>query len=156
MKKIQLIICIFIGSLSSFAQAEENQERRWLVLLTQEDEHPQLQEQIGVIEANREGAVERKIGVIQITSEGAKSLFNSAVNSFKLAKTYQNMRSKDTDFEAILIGLDGNVKLQRKRAIPIDELFNLIDSMPMRQQEIQRQKRVERLKKEREEERRKK
>lgn len=156
MKKIPLIICIFIGSFSSIAQTSKAEERRWLIMLTQEDEHPQLQEQIGGIEANREAAIERKIGVIQITSKGAKSLFNSPAQSFKLADTYQNKRSKDTDFEAILIGLDGTVKLQKKRAIPIDELFNLIDSMPMRQQEIQRQKRAERLQKEREEERQKK
>jgi hypothetical protein len=73
----------------------------------------------------------------------------------RIAETFHNTKSSDTDFEAILIGIDGTVKLRRKRAIEIEELFELIDSMPMRKEEIQRQKRAERLKKEREEERRK-
>lgn len=154
MKNVQLIICIFIGSFSSsFAQPTQDEERRWLILLTQEEGHPQLQEQMGAIEAHRAAAVERRIGVIQLTNRGAKPLFNSTVQSSRVAETFQNLRSKDTDFEAILIGLDGTTKLRRKRAIPIDELFDLIDSMPMRQEKMQRQKRVERMKKEREEDR---
>lgn len=154
MKKIHLIICIFIGSISSFAQPQQDEERRWLILLTKEEGHPQLQEQMGAIEAHREAAIERKIGVIQLTNRGAKSLFNSSAQTPRIAETFQNMSSEHTDFEVILIGLDKTVKLRRKKAILIDELFDLIDSMPMRQEEIQRQKRVERLEEEREEDRR--
>ncbi|GGE39525.1 hypothetical protein GCM10010832_19690 [Psychroflexus planctonicus] len=51
------------------------------------------------------------------------------------------------------MGLDGSIKLRRNRAIEIDELFDLIDSMPMRKQEIQRQKRAEKLEEKRKEER---
>ncbi|WP_188459004.1 DUF4174 domain-containing protein [Psychroflexus planctonicus] len=93
------------------------------------------------------------MGVIQLTKNGAKHIFNSPASSIRLAETYQNLRSDDTDFEAILMGLDGSIKLRRNRAIEIDELFDLIDSMPMRKQEIQRQKRAEKLEEKRKEER---
>lgn len=149
-----LIICVFAGSFSALAQTNDaTLERRWLILLTQEEEHPQLQEQMGAIEANREAAKERKIAVMQMTIRGPKPLFNSPVKTLRIAETFNNTRSKDTDFEAILVGLDGTVKLRRKRAIEIEELFDLIDSMPMRQEEVQRQIRAERVEKEREEER---
>jgi len=34
-----------------------------------------------------------------------------------------------------LIGRDGGVKLERARPVPVDELFAVIDAMPMRQAE---------------------
>jgi hypothetical protein len=39
-------------------------------------------------------------------------------------------------FEVILIGKDGGVKLRAKTPISIQELFSLIDAMPMRRQEL--------------------
>lgn len=145
MKKISFFICLFFGYTLLWAQTTDDNERRWLILLSQEEEHPQLEEQVDAIKANREGAIERKIGVIQVTIDGAKSVFNSQVNSINIAESFQNLLSEDSDFEAILMGLDGSIKLRRNRAIEIDELFDLIDSMPMRKQEIQRQKRAEKL-----------
>jgi hypothetical protein len=42
------------------------------------------------------------------------------------------------DFRVVLIGKDGGVKLRRDEPIPAADLFALIDSMPMRKQEIGR------------------
>lgn len=151
MKKTVCVIYLLIIGFSAFAQEDNQLERRWLILLSKEDQHPQLQKQLGLIEAHKQGAIERKIAVMQVTNLGAKAIFNSTANTTGIAETFNNTRSKDTDFEAILIGIDGTVKLRRKRAIAIDELFDLVDSMPMRKEELQRQVREERLKKEREE-----
>ncbi|GGE39535.1 hypothetical protein [Psychroflexus planctonicus] len=63
MKKISLFICLFFGYTLSWAQTTDDNERRWLILLSQEEEHPQLEEQVGAIEANREGAIERKLAL---------------------------------------------------------------------------------------------
>lgn len=41
-------------------------------------------------------------------------------------------------FAVLLIGKDGGVKLRRAEPVTADELFRLIDSMPMRQQEMRR------------------
>lgn len=151
MKKTVCVIYLLIIGFSAFAQEDNQLERRWLILLSKEDQHPQLQKQLGLIEAHKQGAIERKIAVMQVTNLGAKAIFNSTANTTGIAETFNNTRSKDTDFEAILIGIDGTVKLRRKRAIAIDELFDLVDSMPMRKEELQRQVREERLKKERKE-----
>jgi hypothetical protein len=40
------------------------------------------------------------------------------------------------EFEIILIGKDGGVKLRSKTPISLEELFSLIDAMPMRRQEM--------------------
>ena len=136
-----LLLCI-IGGLNINAQTTKDEERRWLVLLSPEDEHPQLQKQIDAIQANQDAAIERKIGVIQITNQETKAIFNSPIKNFNLADSFQNLQTKDSDFELVLIGLDNNTKLKRTKAIDADDLFKLIDRMPMRKAEIQQKKRT--------------
>jgi hypothetical protein len=41
-------------------------------------------------------------------------------------------------FSIILVGKDGGVKLDRQDRTSLEEIFALIDSMPMRQQEMRR------------------
>ena len=45
-----------------------------------------------------------------------------------------------TDFEISLIGLDGGIKLKSNELVNTKELFDLIDSMPMRKYEMENQK----------------
>ena len=44
----------------------------------------------------------------------------------------------DEDFKIVLYGLDGGVKLSSSTAVKAIEIFELIDSMPMRRAEIMR------------------
>lgn len=125
-------------STSIYSQNNTFSEKRWVILVTDESQHPQLQKQIEAIEANSEAAIERKIGVIQFTKNKSIPLFNVSEDDIIETK-YSNLFSEISDFEAILIGLDGGIKLRRKEAIDVKELFDLIDSMPMRQREIRQQ-----------------
>jgi hypothetical protein len=43
------------------------------------------------------------------------------------------------EFSVVLVGKDGGVKLDRQDRTSLDEIFALIDSMPMRQHEMRRQ-----------------
>ena len=42
------------------------------------------------------------------------------------------------DFEVILIGLDGGIKLQQTEVLKKEALFNIVDAMPMRRNELNR------------------
>lgn len=46
------------------------------------------------------------------------------------------LKLKAADFSVLLIGKDGGVKLRSGTPVPLRESFELIDSMPMRQQEV--------------------
>ena len=39
-------------------------------------------------------------------------------------------------FTLILLGKDGSIKLKRNDRVKLDEIFTLIDSMPMRKEEM--------------------
>ena len=41
-------------------------------------------------------------------------------------------------FVVLLVGKDGTVKLSKNTIVPMDDIYALIDKMPMRQREIQR------------------
>ena len=49
-----------------------------------------------------------------------------------------NLTTKsDRSFRILLIGKDGGIKYESKRSVSLIQLFELIDSMPMRQDEMQ-------------------
>lgn len=121
------------------SQHLESSERRWLIIITDESQHPELQKQINAIEANQTEAIERKIGVVQLAKNQVKPLFNFPENK-KNIDTYSNNLSNKKDFEVVFIGLDGTVKLRKNKAIDVNYLFNLIDSMPMRRREMRQNK----------------
>lgn len=84
------------------------------------------------------GVSERQITVVRIVNGNgvidAKTLSVAAVGSVlkRCDATTQ------TPFLAVLIGKDGGVKLRETSPVETDRLFNLIDSMPMRQREMKR------------------
>jgi putative N-acetylmannosamine-6-phosphate epimerase len=53
------------------------------------------------------------------------------------SKEMQKLRN-ETGFEVILIGKDGGVKKRKTELMTTEELFAIIDSMPMRQSEMRK------------------
>jgi hypothetical protein len=85
-----------------------------------------LLKQQAIFESDTEGLKERDLKVSSIIySPDQKSLF----------KRY-NVSA--TQFTFILIGKDGTEKLRRKSPVTLDELYQLIDGMPMRKIEMKK------------------
>ena len=52
-------------------------------------------------------------------------------------KTGNHITSNDQSFRILLIGKDGGIKYESNQYVSLIQLFKLIDSMPMRQDEMQ-------------------
>ena len=52
-------------------------------------------------------------------------------------KTGNHISTNDQSFRILLIGKDGGIKYESKRSVSLNHLLELIDSMPMRQDEMQ-------------------
>ena len=52
-------------------------------------------------------------------------------------KTGNHTTTNDQSFRILLFGKDGSIKYESKRSVSLIQLFELIDSMPMRQDEMQ-------------------
>lgn len=69
-----------------------------------------------------------------LTNYTNSSLNSSGKVSGKLA---ENILDAKENFEIILIGLDGGIKIQQTKILTKEHLFNTIDAMPMRKNEME-------------------
>lgn len=85
----------------------------------------------------KSGVQERKLLLYQILPKKFKTGFEteSLKNSSKLHQTYT---SQNAPFRVVLIGLDGDVKLEQLEILSAEKLFKTIDRMPMRQTEMRK------------------
>jgi len=137
MKVLKCLFFLILMTYSSTMLSQNYTERRWLIVIT-EDKNSIYQEQLNSILAEKDSAIERKIAVMHWTSSEVKSVFNYPQKQDNPLAYLKNRISDDKDFEVILVGLDGSIKLRQNTPISNDKLFELIDSMPMRQQEMRR------------------
>jgi len=109
---------------------------RLLLLFAPHRDHPFFFNLHQKIMNRKVEAEDRDLVVFEILESGS-----STVNSNDLdPQTALTLRAKyniqQGEFAIILIGKDGGVKLNRREQTEIEDIFGLIDSMPMRQQEI--------------------
>jgi hypothetical protein len=78
---------------------------------------------------------ERKLLVLLVYQKAFQYLNGPKTTKYD-PSLYKELSSESERFNAILIGLDGGVKLRRPTPIPRADLFALIDRMPMRQNEL--------------------
>ena len=62
-----------------------------------------------------------------------KSIDQVLIENFE--SSVENISLSSSEFRLILIGKDGGIKLN-SRKISLEEIFSLIDTMPMRQEEM--------------------
>ena len=107
---------------------EKKDHRRVLLLYGRDDAQHYMIEQQEALSEERDGLAERDIDVIVLVA----SLVMEPDRQF-LMHDYKLLPSED--FVGWLIGKDGGVKETYKKPISAQELFRVVDSMPMRKQE---------------------
>ena len=123
-------------------QSQDLKQHRWknrlIILLSQNTTHDDLKEQLAEFKNHMSGLQERKLLIYQITPGKFKQVLNKDSKWSNTTKTFFSAnKSDDSSFELLLIGLDGGTKLRKKSFTSSEEIFRLIDSMPMRRQELE-------------------
>jgi len=77
---------------------------------------------------------ERHIVVFKIFETGPSFMESTQIDSRTAEAIRQQFDVAPGGFTCILVGKDGGVKLRRISPVKLNEIFTLIDSMPMRQQ----------------------
>jgi hypothetical protein len=85
---------------------------------------PEFNEQLTLLKQDSSGIAERDLVIIIIEKEAEYKKYNVIPNQFTL----------------LLIGKDGGEKLRSSKPVEIETIFQLIDSMPMRQAEMKSKK----------------
>ena len=139
--KIIFVITCFLG-MKTYGQNLDNHKwkSRILIVKTLSSNSKKHNNQLKEFKNSDKDFKERKL-VLYIINQDKFSLTNytdSTLNySGKVTKSLaENILTESEDFEIILIGLDGRIKLKQNEILLKEDLFSLIDSMPMRKNEM--------------------
>ena len=99
---------------------------RLLVVIAPDAADPKLLRQREAFVAMKDGATERDLALVE------------AVGSTAQADALRRLFALDESFHAVLVGKDGGDKLTSSEPLGAEQLFPLIDSMPMRQREMRK------------------
>ena len=86
---------------------------------------------------NRKGDVaNRDLIVFEIFEEGPSRVNGGDIDPQNVLSLRKQFNAPSGEFTLVLIGKDGELKLKRRERTEIEDIFGLIDSMPMRRQEM--------------------
>ena len=109
--------------------ARFRQVSRVLVLSAPDAGDARLAEQRKAVDAARAGMGERDLVVVEAIGADRKA---EAIR--------RRLRLPADAFRAVLVGKDGTAKITAEAPIPAQRLFSTIDAMPMRRDEMRRQR----------------
>ena len=105
-------------------------------------DYPPLVEEFNQLKAHAPELKSRSVLYVPIVPEGhnqpipGSKVPTARLSEDELAAMRHRFKVEQADFLVILIGKDGNEKLSNKTPVPVDQLERLIDSMPMRKNEM--------------------
>ena len=134
------ISIILMAPLSTKAQdlADYQWQNRLVLILTEDSSNPDFQEQVRAFQAAEEDLQDLRIVVFQALPQRYIRGTQQLPNWISGDQLYESYKSRGSSFEFLLLGLDGDIKLRRHRVVTLDELYELINTMPMRRAELRR------------------
>ncbi len=109
-------------------------KNRVLLVFTPDYEDARFKNQQEIITDNTNAIEERDliVKIISLKSDLEEKQFSKA----EVLQLRENFSIGNSDYTVILIGKDGTVKLRINDVVQANQLFSLIDSMPMRKEEM--------------------
>ena len=96
--------------------------------------------QIAEFNQNIKGLEERKLVLYHFKGNEYKVGWELKSEWKQRGKNGRKYQKSTSDFEVLLIGLDGGIKLRQNELLKSQKLFSIIDAMPMRIQEMRNKK----------------
>jgi hypothetical protein len=125
-------------------EAQDLKQHQWnqrlLLIIANDVNADEYRQQIAGLNKESQGCNERKLHVYQILPEQYthnKLPVTDALDWKESDKLYKKYGTAEVDFKIILIGLDGTIKLEQEKPITAKDLFDKIDAMPMREDEME-------------------
>ena len=114
-------------------------KNRLLLIFAPSADDSRLREQQAILANSVAGLIERDLVILRLTPDSDPIIDNQPAIDVDSANIYRDFQIEPGDFRLLLVGKDGTLKLSSDLPVPTTRLFDLIDSMPMRQWEMQNQ-----------------
>ncbi len=132
--KYLIIVCL----ISNVIWSQNLDSHRWIdrvIIISADEANSKLAEyQFNILKAEKDKLKDRKIVIYQCISNSC--VFYNGEEASKTIKMDVSIKG----FETVLVGLDGGQKFKSKKVENPSVFLNLIDTMPMRRQELKNQK----------------
>lgn len=103
-------------------------KHRLVIVFAQSENDPRFRQQMRELEERREALAERDVVVLADTTPGPSRFDTTPLRE----------KFRPHDFNVLLVGKDGEVKLRRPAPQNVDQIIRLIDRLPLRKQEVGR------------------
>ena len=114
-------------------------EKRPLLLFGAGERAPILRQQLDAVESAREGFDERDMVLIVVLGEGTSRIEGRPLSLEDAEHLRASFEIGKDEFALRLVGKDGGVKRASDTVVAMKDIYDQIDAMPMRQQELRRQ-----------------
>jgi hypothetical protein len=111
-------------------------ENRILVLFASHSDDESYQTQINKFSSLDDQFKDRDLILFSIFNEGCSTLNDEVISDSSSQSIRERLSPQENSYFIFLIGKDGGVKLKQDEVLEPDELFRVIDRMPMRQREM--------------------
>lgn len=126
------------------AVAANLDEYRWqhrlLLLFAPDEKKPAYVSAAEDIARRSAEVADRDLVVFHVLEDGPSRVNGRMLSQEEVRQLRHRFEIPADRFAAVLIGKDGGVKLVRYQAVELQEVFDRIDAMPMRQREMRQKK----------------
>ena len=138
-----VFLCWFTAMTSAFADQNPLAAYQWqnriVLLYAQKQNDERLRSQRESLLQHQDALADRELVVLRVTEdEPPEAVFENISGSGFFGNLIDFFDLGQDDFTLLFIGKDGTEKLRRNKVTEPREIFDLIDSMPMRQREMKR------------------
>ena len=136
---IILIVLLSFRTLSAQDISKQKWKHRVLLIFTSEENAEEYKIQLSFLKNSEEGFKDRQLIIYEVLPNQYKStLYKTKSNWKKEKQLYKKHMNFEDKFKVVLIGLDGKIKKIKNTPLTKQQLFGIIDAMPMRQSETQK------------------
>ncbi|WP_340104245.1 DUF4174 domain-containing protein [Rhodohalobacter sp. 8-1] len=111
-------------------------ENRIIVMFAKHSKSESYQRQMNEFAFHSEELRDRDLVLISVFEGECATLENEIISDESANSIRSRLSPPDNSYSIFLIGKDGGVKLKQDEFLATDELFRVIDRMPMRQREM--------------------
>jgi hypothetical protein len=137
---ILLIVLTVFDSRDAMSTVMDIDQFKWknrlLFLFAPERNDPLFRDLKAEISFRKNEVDDRDLVVFEIFESGPSTMNTTQMDPQTAASLRKHFDLTQQTFALILLGKDGGIKLKRNDRVKLEEIFSLIDSMPMRKDEM--------------------
>ena len=111
-------------------------QNRLLLIFAPSEDYPAYRFLADELRRQQNGVHDRDLLVFALLEKGQSRLGDARLDQATGEALKKRFSVKQGAFTVVLIGKDGGEKLRREKSVTLGEIFDLIDTMPMRRREM--------------------